>query len=97
MAVRVSSKPASARHSSPALIYAHLATDDLPGAISRMPTMAGGSKRHLRRGLPSTKLAQGQGGLSGCARKPLSGMERVIGIETCDIQLGKPVWRNWGL
>ena len=23
--------------------------------------------------------------------------ERVIGIETCDIQLGNPVWRKWGV
>ena len=78
-------------HSSPALtaqIYAHLATDDLRDAISRMPKMAGGSARKLPRGLSGTKLAQGPGGLSACAHKPLSGMERVIGIEPTTFSLG---------
>ena len=36
----------------------------------------------------SIKLAQGPGGLSACARKPLSDMERVIGIEPTTFSLG---------
>tara|TARA_R110002072_G_scaffold121342_2_gene255047 strand:+ start:15973 stop:17340 length:1368 start_codon:yes stop_codon:yes gene_type:complete len=78
-------------HSSPALtaqVYAHLATDDLRDAVSRMPTVDGGGARKLPRGLPGTKLAQGPGGLSACAHKPLSGMERVIGIEPTTFSLG---------
>ncbi len=78
-------------HSSPELtarVYAHLVCDDLRDAVERLPRGGGGGSRSLLRGLPGTKLAQGPGGLSACARKSLEGMERVIGIEPTTFSLG---------
>ncbi|MEO6594519.1 MAG: site-specific integrase [Planctomycetota bacterium] len=78
-------------HSDPKLTaqtYSHLLSDDLRVAVELLPTTAtvggGGSARRI----DGTKVALTKGSLTRVARKSLSEMERVIGIEPTTFSLG---------